>query len=121
MFLSLHQDTRSSNSLRIHNSLSSNVQCHCPSCLLTTPLGSNHMQKKKKILHWAWEETALLYLGERGFVRMVVQTPALPSTYQLYFHVIWPGLCFLINTYLPELFGNVVKFSEKINLYYSLR
>lgn len=121
MFLSLHQDTRSSNSLRIHNSLSSNVQCHCPSCLLTTPLGSNHMQKKKKILHWAWEETALLYLGERGFVRMGVQTPALPSTYQLYFHVIWPGLCFLINTYLPELFGNVVKFSEKINLYYSLR
>lgn len=70
-----------------------------------------HAKKKKKILHWAWEETALLYLGERGFVRMGVQTPALPSTYQLYFHVIWPDLCFLINTYLPELFGNVVKFS----------
>lgn len=48
IFLNLHQDTRSSNGLRIHNNLSSNVQCHCPSCLLTTPLGSNHMQKEKK-------------------------------------------------------------------------
>ena len=69
--------------------------------------------KGKKILHWAWEETALAFFEERGFVRIGVQTPALPSTYQLSFHVIWPGLCFLINTYLPELFGNVVKFSEK--------
>lgn len=69
--------------------------------------------KEKKKLRWAWEETALAFFGERGFVRIRVQTPALPSTYQLSFHVIWPGLCFLINTFLPELFGNAVKFSEK--------
>ena len=79
--------------------------------------GTSRLQPHaEKILHWAWEENALVFL----VIRIGVQTSALPL-YQLCFHVTWSGLCFLINTYLQELLGNAVKFSEKINLNYSLR
>ena len=99
MFLNLHQDTRSSNSLRIHNNLSSHVQCHCPSCLLTTPLGSNHMQKKKKKkkyciglgreLHWYF-----LGSGASSELESKLQ-PFLPLTSSIF---MWSGLVFSFSS-----------------------
>lgn len=59
VLLNLHQDIRSSNGLGIHSTLSLDVQCHCPRCLLRTPLGSHHMQKKycvvleRKLVFWS--------------------------------------------------------------------
>ena len=109
-FVNLHQYIRSSDSLGIHNTLSSDVQCHLPQLPIKDFSGLQpHVEK---ILHCVWEEGTLVFLFLFLFLvlRIGLQTPALPPTSSLF---ILPGLVFVFSS-IPTSHDYDEIFQEKL-------